>query len=59
VEVEDVDAVVAAAVLAGVEVAVGVVLLVVELLLPQPARSAPQSSATASSGDRLPIISPP
>jgi hypothetical protein len=50
---------VAAAVLAGVEVAVGVVLLVVELLLPQPARSAPQSSATASSGDRLPIISPP
>jgi len=49
-----VDAVVAA----GVDV---LELLEVELLplLPHPAKSAPESSATASSGDRLPIIGPP
>jgi hypothetical protein len=46
-----------------VEAAVGVVadeVLGVELLLlPHPARSAPESSETANSGDRLPIIGPP
>jgi hypothetical protein len=48
---------------AAVEVAAGVLvaveLLVVELLLPQPATSAPQSSPASSSGDRVPIIGPP
>jgi hypothetical protein len=52
---------------AGVEVVAGVVVaevLGVELLLllpplPHPAMSAPQSSATASNGDRLPNIGPP
>jgi hypothetical protein len=57
-----VEAVVAACVL-GVDavVAAGVELLGVELppLLPHPAKSAPESSATASSGDRFPIIGPP
>jgi hypothetical protein len=51
-----VDAVVAAVVAAGVDV---LELLEVELLLPHPAKSAPESSATASNGDRLPIIGPP
>jgi hypothetical protein len=56
VDVEGVDVVAAAALL---EV-VAVVPLVAELLLlPQPAMSAPQTSAPASSGDRLAIIGPP
>ncbi|MGO9320284.1 MAG: hypothetical protein ACLQBY_05730 [Solirubrobacteraceae bacterium] len=57
-DVEGVDVVAAAAGLLEVEVAVEP--LVVELLLlPQPATSAPQSSALASSEDRLAIIGPP
>ncbi len=59
--VGDVDVV--AALVAAVEVVAGlevvVELLVVELLLPHPATSAALSSATASNGDRLPIICPP
>jgi hypothetical protein len=53
-----VDAVVAAVVAAGVDV---LALLGVELppLLPHPATSAAESSATTSNGDRLPIIGPP
>jgi hypothetical protein len=57
-----VDAVVAAVVAAVLAAGVDVLeLLGVELppLLPHPAKSAPQSSATASSGDRFPIIGPP
>jgi len=50
-----VDAAVAAVVAAGVDV-----LELLELeLLPHPANSAPESSAMASSEDRLPIIGPP
>ena len=59
-DVEGVDVVDAAAGLLEVVVVVAVEPLVVELLLlPQPATSAPQSSALASSEDRLAIIGPP
>jgi hypothetical protein len=62
-EVAAVDVVLAEVdvVLAAVEVVAGVLvvveLLVVELLLPHPATSTPQSSASASDVDRAPIIS--
>jgi hypothetical protein len=65
VEVDEVDVVeaTAGALGADVELTTGVVAvepLVVELLLlPQPATSAAQSSATASGKDRLAIIGPP
>jgi hypothetical protein len=57
-----VEAVVAAAALLDVAGVVAVVVLVVELLLPlppQPAISAPHTSAPASGGNRLEIIGPP
>ncbi len=59
----DVVVVVAGAVVlgAGVEVTTGVLVdpLVLELLLPHPVASAPQSNAATSSGDRLAIIGLP
>jgi hypothetical protein len=58
VDVEGVDAAAAAA-FEVVDVVAVVPLVVVELLLPQPASNTPQTSAPASSGDRVAIIGPP